>query len=202
MKTAIVVFTNNESLMSIGIEKNIPFTKKIIVSETISLFLLDDKKDEPNLNFSEEFDFSYVVFHENGGTDKSLVRKKIGEKLKKDLTLSHINNSGNYYANQVREVLKHVPENLLADVPWELVNIDNPEKFEKFLLKPFDDHGFEKNYALLNKLLTGEFSLTDEEKIFLTGKNFDLEAYKKSFNKKSPDWEMFDKLREQLFKNL
>lgn len=202
MKKAIVVFTNQISLNNLKINKTVPLPKKIIVDKSISFFLLDDGTSEPVLRFSDKFDALYVVFHTGGKTNKVFVRKQFGEKLKGELTLSHIIHSGHYYDKQIREVLKYVDKNSPADKPWTLKKDVNLAKFKKSILEPFDDHGFEKKYAVLYKLLTGEFSLTDDEKDLLNGKNFDMEAYKNSFDKKSPDWEMFDKLREQLFKDL
>jgi len=201
MSKAVVVFTNNVSLKGINIDQSIPFPKQIIVSKDLSLYLLSDSSSSPNLEFSKNFDEIYVIFHTNGKTEKKYIKKELGNKLKGDKILSHLNNSKNYYSKQLRRVLEQVTVNSDALQPWSIS--EDSSIADEYLLEPFDDGGIETKLTLLNKLLCGSFDqLNEEEKSVLTKNQFNLEKFQQLHKQDNFNWQSFKNLRDKLTINL
>ncbi len=201
-KKAIIVFTNNNSLVQIGIEQVIPsFPVKIIVNENLSLFLFSDRDEKPDLQFiKEQFDEVYLIFHKDGSTDNDSVKNLFKNKLKNYKTISHIKGSGNFYDRQLRTILESVVVNEDVRSPWTIQKSQPVE--EEFLLEPFMNNGLEIKLKLLTKLLAGDFVLDGAENLSLKENTFDLKAFKKSYNLKEINWKSFKVLRDKLLVNM
>ncbi len=200
MTKAIIVFTNNISLGSIGIERNIPtFPKKIIIDNNLSLFLFSDDVNHPGFSsIVKDFDEIYIVFHSSGHVDEEFVKGVFNSKLKGYKRLSHLKESGNYYDKQLRQVLENIVE---KSGSWSIKKKSSVT--DELLLAPFGDGGLEAKISLLNKLLLGNFEqLNNEEKELIEKNKFDFVKFKKSYRENDTDWESFYKLRSQLTLNL
>ena len=75
MNKAIVVFTNNSSLKSIGINQHISdFPTEIVINTGLSVFLFSDTDNNLPLQYVKtNFNEIYIVYHENGSINKEQV---------------------------------------------------------------------------------------------------------------------------------
>ena len=202
MNKAIVVFTNNSSLKSIGINQHISdFPTEIVINTGLSVFLFSDTDNNLPLQYVKtNFNEIYIVYHENGSINKEQVAGFLKEKLKGSLVLSHLRNSNNFYDVQLRKVLENAEDSSGNSSLWEIkksVSID-----EDFLLAPFNDGGLETILTLLHKLCEGNFQLDDGEQNLLKANEFDIEQFKNSYKSGNPDWASFEELRGKLTINI